>query len=265
MIATKDSFEPHSSEQLPKSKRVYIPGRLHPDVRVPMREIELTPTKSYTGAIEQNEPVRVYDCAGPWGDPEFKGNVEKGLPALRAKWIRARDDVEEHDGRPVQPIDDGYLSDKHRELGSARRQDETTFHLDQTALPKRKILRAKPGKVVTQFAYARASIITPEMEFIAIRENLRVAQASRLSADSSRIGDLSGDSVRNDLSKQHAGSASLHHSTTPSVFSRFPQRIPDEITPEFVRSEVAAGRAIIPANINHPEIDPMIIGRNFLV
>jgi phosphomethylpyrimidine synthase len=265
MIATKDSFEPHSSEQLPKSKRVYIPGRLHPDVRVPMREIELTPTKSYTGAIEQNEPVRVYDCAGPWGDPEFKGNVEKGLPALRAKWIRARDDVEEHDGRPVQPIDDGYLSDKHRELGSARRQDETTFHLDQTALPKRKILRAKPGKVVTQFAYARASIITPEMEFIAIRENLRVAQASRLSADSSRIGDLSGDSVRNDLSKQHAGSASLHHSTTPSVFSRFPQRIPDEITPEFVRSEVAAGRAIIPANINHPELEPMIIGRNFLV
>ena len=114
MIATKESFEPHSSTQLPDSKRVYVAGKIHPDVRVPMREIELTPTKSYTGAIEQNEPVRVYDCAGPWGDPSFKGNVEEGLPALRAKWIRARGDVVEHDGRPVQPIDDGYLSDKHR-------------------------------------------------------------------------------------------------------------------------------------------------------
>jgi len=265
MIATKDSFEPHSSEQLPRSKRVYVQGQLHPDVRVPMREIELTPTKSYTGAIDQNEPVRVYDCSGPWGEPEFKGTVEEGLPALRAKWIRARGDVEEHDGRPAQPIDDGYLSEQHRGLAQARRQDETSFHLDKTALPKRKILRAKPGKVVTQLAYARRGIITPEMEFIAIRENMREAQASRLSADSSRIGDLSGDIVRNDLDKQHAGSASLHHSTTPSVFSRFPQRIPREITPEFVRDEVAAGRAIIPNNINHPESEPMIIGRNFLV
>jgi phosphomethylpyrimidine synthase len=260
MIATKESFEPHSSEQLPGSKRVYVEGKLHPDVRVPMREIELMPTKSYTGAIEQNEPVRVYDCAGPWGDPSFKGNVEKGLPALRTKWIHARGDVEKHAGRPVQPIDDGYLSDKHRELGQARRQDETTFHLDQTALPKRKILRAKPGKVVTQLAYARAGIITPEMEFIAIRENMRVAQASRLSRDASR------GAASNDLDHQHPGSNQQADSPfTPSVFRRFPQRIPAEITPEFVRSEVAAGRAIIPANINHPELEPMIIGRNFLV
>jgi phosphomethylpyrimidine synthase len=259
MIATKDSFEPHSSEQLPKSKRVYIPGRLHPDVRVPMREIELTPTKSYTGAIEQNEPVRVYDCSGPWGDPGFKGTVEQGLPALRRDWILKRGDVEECEGRPVKPIDDGYLTE-------ARHQDETSFHLDKTALPKRKILRAKPGKVVTQLAYARAGIITPEMEFIALRENMKVGQASSLSPSSQpRLGDLSRDIVRNDLNKQHAGSSSLHHSTTPSVFTRFPQRIPSEITPEFVRSEVAAGRAIIPANINHPESEPMIIGRNFLV
>jgi len=262
MIATKESFEPHSSEQLPGSKRVYVEGKLHPDVRVPMREIELTPTKSYTGAIEQNEPVRVYDCAGPWGDPSFKGNVEKGLPALRAKWIRSRGDVEKHAGRPVQPIDDGYLSDKHRELGQARQQDETSFHLDQTALPKRKILRAKPGKVVTQLAYARAGIITPEMEFIAIRESMGRA----------KMADLAKDLVRNDLDKQHAGSAQLSLITnplitdySPSVFRRFPQRIPAEITPEFVRAEVAAGRAIIPANINHPELEPMIIGRNFLV
>jgi phosphomethylpyrimidine synthase len=261
MIVTKDSFEPHSSEQLPGSKRVYFAGQIHPDVRVPMREIELTPTTSYTGAIEQNEPVRVYDCSGPWGDPKFKGNVEKGLPALRAKWIRARGDVEEHDGRPVQPIADGYLSVKHRELGQARRQDETTFHLDRAVLPRRKILRAKPGKVVTQLAYARAGIITPEMEFIAIRENHRIGDW-RLA-----IGDLSRDNVRNDLHKQHAGSAQSIPSSpfVPSVFSRFTQGIPKEITPEFVRSEVASGRAIIPANINHPESEPMIIGRNFLV
>jgi phosphomethylpyrimidine synthase len=315
MIATKDSFEPargaqaprlsdgapravesspHSSEQLPRSKRVYVAGKIHPDVRVPMREIELTPTKvlsrgtkdegrgektaaldtrhSTLDTFEANEPVRVYDCSGPWGDPKFKGNVEEGLPALRAKWIRARGDVVEHNGRPVQPIDDGYLSDKHRELGQARHQDETSFHLDQTALPKRKILRAKSGKVVTQLAYARAGIITPEMEFIAIRENMRVGQASSLSPSSQpRLGDLSGDIVRNDLSKQHAGSSQISNlkseitDYTPSVFRRFPQRIPSEITPEFVRSEVAAGRAIIPANINHPELEPMIIGRNFLV
>jgi phosphomethylpyrimidine synthase len=285
MIATKESFEPargaqasrlsdgasravesspHSSEQLPGSKRVYVTGKIHPDVRVPMREIELTPTKvlsrgtkdegrgektaaldtrhSTLDTFEANEPVRVYDCAGPWGDPEFKGTVEEGLPALRRDWILKRGDVEECEAKSPQ----------------------STVHSPQSTIG-RKPLRAKPGKVVTQLAYARAGIITPEMEFIAIRENLRVAQASRLSADSSRIGDLSGDSVRNDLGKQHAGSSSLHHSTTPSVFSRFPQKIPSEITPEFVRSEVAAGRAIIPANINHPELEPMIIGRNFLV
>ncbi len=285
MIATKESFEPargaqasrlsdgasravesspHSSEQLPGSKRVYVTGKIHPDVRVPMREIELTPTKvlsrgtkdegrgektaaldtrhSTLDTFEANEPVRVYDCAGPWGDPEFKGTVEEGLPALRRDWILKRGDVEECEAKSPQ----------------------STVHSPQSTIG-RKPLRAKPGKVVTQLAYARAGIITPEMEFIAIRENLRVAQASRLSADSYRIGDLSGDSVRNDLGKQHAGFPSLHHSTTPSVFSRFPQKIPSEITPEFVRSEVAAGRAIIPANINHPELEPMIIGRNFLV
>jgi phosphomethylpyrimidine synthase len=288
MIATKDSFEParaaqprkhsglsgdatrvaefspHSSDQLPGSKRVYVAGKIHADVRVPMREIELTPTKSYTGAIEQNEPVRVYDCAGPWGEPEFKGTVEEGLPALRAQWIRARGDVEEHDGRPAQPIDDGYLSEQHRGLAQARRQDETSFHLDKTALPKRKILRAKSGRVVTQLAYARRGIITPEMEFIAIREQMKNEECRM------KIADLSKDNNRNDLDKQHAGSAQLSTlnpqlSTTPRVFARFPQRIPAQITPEFVRDEVAAGRAIIPNNINHPESEPMIIGRNFLV
>ncbi|MGA2241018.1 MAG: phosphomethylpyrimidine synthase ThiC [Verrucomicrobiota bacterium] len=270
MIATKDSFEPsilrsgsatedgHSSESRtagPKSKRVYVAGQIHPDIRVPMREIELTPTKSFNGQSEANEPVRVYDCAGPWGDPDFKGTVEQGLPALRRNWILKRGDVEECEGRPVKPIDDGYLTE-------AKHQDETSFHLDKTALPKRKILRAKPGKVVTQLAYARAGIITPEMEFIAIRE--------QMGNDKCRMtnGDLSRDIIRNDLNKQHAGSSDFgirHSDFAPSVFRKFPQRIQSEITPEFVRSEVASGRAIIPANINHPESEPMIIGRNFLV
>src|SRR5579859_6701049 len=105
MIATKDSFEPHSSEQLPKSTRVYVPGQIHASVRVPMREIELNPTKSFNGQTELNDPVRVYDCSGPWGDPQFTGTVEEGLPALRRDWILQRGDVEEYAGRVVQPID----------------------------------------------------------------------------------------------------------------------------------------------------------------
>jgi phosphomethylpyrimidine synthase len=268
MIATKDSFELHSSESRtagPKSKRVYVQGKLHPGVRVPMREIELTPTKSYTGAIEQNEPVRVYDCSGPWGEPEFKGTVEEGLPALRAKWIRARGDVEEHAGREVKPMDNGYLSGTHAEFAS---QAEKNRLVEFPGLKgqRRRPLRGSKGHPVTQLWYAKQGIITPEMEFIALRENLCVGQASSLSPSSQpRLGDLSRDNVRNDLSKQHAGSATLQNSTTPSVFTRFPQRIPAQITPEFVRDEVAAGRAIIPNNINHPESEPMIIGRNFLV
>jgi phosphomethylpyrimidine synthase len=256
MIAAKDSFEPHSSEQLPNSRRVYLPGQLHPDVRVPMREITLAPTKSYAGQLEANDPVHVYDCSGPWGDPAFAGSVEQGLPALRRGWILQRGDVQEYEGREVQPIDDGYLSERHRGLAQAKRQDETDFRLEGLTAPRRKPLRAKAGKVVTQLAYARAGIITPEMEFIAIRENLGRA----------KISEMSKDNLRNDLNKQHAGSSQLGQSPyTPSIFNRFPQRIPAQITPEFVRSEVAAGRAIIPNNINHPESEPMIIGRNFLV
>src|SRR5580693_6677831 len=104
MIATKDSFEPHSSEQLPNSKRVYLPGQIHADVQVPVREIQLTSTQSYTGAVEANKPVRVYDCSGPWGDPNFSGTSQEGLPALRDQWIRARGDVEQQEGREVKPM-----------------------------------------------------------------------------------------------------------------------------------------------------------------
>ena len=266
MIATKDSFEPHSSEQLPASKKVFVAGTIHPDIRVPMREIEVSPTKSYTGAVTPNDPVRVYDCSGPWGDPAFTGTSEQGLPALRREWILQRGDVEEHDGREVKPQDDGYLSGKHAEFAS---QTEKNRLVEFPGLKgqRRRPLRAKAGQVVTQLQYARAGIITPEMEFIAIRENLRGAHAPRVSGDAPHIADLSRDNVRNNLDKQHAGSAQsvASDSFVPSVFRKFPQRIPAQITPEFVRAEVAAGRAIIPNNINHPESEPMIIGRNFLV
>jgi phosphomethylpyrimidine synthase len=270
MIATKQSFEPHSSEQLPNSQRVYVAGEVHKDVRVPMREISLTPTKSFNGATEENAPVRVYDCSGPWGDPSFSGTVEEGLPALRAKWIRARGDVEEYSGREVEPQDNGYLSGKHAEYASKAEKNRLVEFPGLTG-NRRRPLRASQGHPVTQLWYARQGIITPEMEFIAIRENMGRA----------RITDMAKDIVRNELNKQHAGSHQLSRKAqdaarddltiqpfndlTPSVFHRFPQRIPAQITAEFVRSEVAAGRAIIPSNINHPEIEPMIIGRNFLV
>jgi phosphomethylpyrimidine synthase len=268
MIATKDAFAPESREPLPRSRRVYVSGQLHPDVHVPMREIDQAPTKGQNGRLEVNEPVRVYDPSGPWGDPDFTGTVEQGLPPLRRNWILARSDVEEYDGRPVQPMDDGYLSENHRGLARANRQDEPGYRLEGLTAPRRKPLRAAKGHPVTQLWYARQGIITPEMEFVAIRENMRLYNLK------TQMAELSKDRVRDDLRKQHAGSAQLsgsaeHRSAsseyTPSVFRRFPQRIPDEITPEFVRQEVAAGRAIIPCNINHPELEPMIIGRNFLV
>ena len=246
--------EKQSSEPLPNSSRVYISGSLHPSVRVPMREIALAPTKTFSGELEANEPVRVYDTSGPWGDPAFEGDVERGLPALRREWILHRNDVVEYDGRELKPQDNGYLSNSHAQIASEKRGGLSALSSPENA--KRRPLKAI-GHPVTQLWYARQGIITPEMEFIAIRENLR----------SARLADYSNDAVRNDLDKQHAGSTQSVASApfVPSVFRQFPQRIPAEITPEFVRSEVAAGRAIIPSNINHPELEPMIIGRNFLV
>src|SRR3984957_5344581 len=255
MIASKESFEPQSSQPLPNSRKVYVTGTLHTDVRVPMREIELTDTKSFNGQMEKNAPMRVYDCSGPWGDVDFKGDVTQGLPALREQWIRARGDTAEYEGREVKPMDNGYLSGKHEEYASQAEKNR----LVQFPGLKRKPLKASKGNPVSQLWYARQGIITPEMEFIAIRENQRIADCGL------RIADLGKDIKRNDLNKQHAGGAQGTNTYTPSIFSRFPQRIPKEIAPEFVRAEVAAGRAIIPANINHPELEPMIIGRNFLV
>jgi phosphomethylpyrimidine synthase len=250
----------HSVEKpLPNSKKSYVSGSLHKDILVPFREIALGPTKSFNGEIEVNEPVRVYDTSGPWGDPDFHRDVTQGLPPLRAKWIRERGDVEEIDGRKVQPIDDGYLSLAHAEHSAKRngsKKDELRSKklstLDsQPSTVARRPLKANSGKCVTQLYYARKGIITPEMEFIAIRENL-----------GGEIPGIAGappngsETARNDLQFRHSGSQPIAKRKT---------QIANPITPEFVRSEVARGRAIIPANINHPESEPMIIGRNFLV
>ena len=258
MISTKSAIEPQSTDALPASTRVYVQGTIHPEIRVPMREIELSPTKNFSGELEPNEPVRVYDCSGPWGDPDFEGDSSEGLPALRQNWIEKRGDVASYEGREVQPMDNGYLSGKHAEYASTSERNRLIEFPGLTG-NKRKPLRASAGHPVTQLWYARRGIITPEMEFIAIRENMGRAQQTKLA-------ELDKDLVRNELDKQHAGSGQRPGSPyTPSIFGRFPQRIPEQITAEFVRSEVAAGRAIIPANINHPELEPMIIGRNFLV
>src|SRR5205809_2518216 len=236
--------------QFPNSGKIYVAGKLHPDIRVPLREISLAPTKTMSGDIEANEPVRVYDTSGPWGDPSFRGDVEQGLPPLGAKWIRDRGDVETVAGRPVTPADDGWLSETHakdaqRRNGSSKSQAPSsrqlsTLNSQPSTAAQRRPLRARAGRCVTQLWYARQGIITPEMEFIAIRENGNAEVSGQKSE------------VRNDLGFAHLGES-------------FGANIPREITSEFVRGEVARGRAIIPANINHPESEPMIIGRNFLV
>jgi phosphomethylpyrimidine synthase len=266
MISEKEKSDPSAELPLPNSRKVYVSGKLHPDLRVPFREISLAPTKTMTGEIEVNEPVRVYDTSGPWGDADQQMDVMEGLPPLRTDWIRARGDVEEIEGRRVTPIDDGYLSETHAVSAAQKRPTEASpARTVQRPISKsesgnganghsglgvrrsafgvfRNVLRAKSGNAVTQLAYARRGLITPEMEFIAIRENSRAASSSHISDPASR----------NSLSHQHAGES-------------FGANIPSEITAEFVRAEVARGRAIIPANINHSESEPMIIGRNFLV
>jgi len=181
-------------QSFPASAKVYVQGS-RPDIQVPMREITLSPTSGRFGN-EENAPVRVYDTSGPYMDPHIQTDIKQGLAALRQHWILERDDVEAYDGRNVLPVDNGYKADDQR---------------SQTGLFKgqrRRPLRSKTGQPVTQMSYARRGIITPEMEFVALRE---------------------------------------------------------QVTPEFVRAEIASGRAILPVNINHPESEPMIIGRNFLV
>ena len=231
-IQTKDSS---IEEGLPNSSRVYVEGQ-QAGVRVPFREITQTLTRNFDGALIENPPVRVYDTSGPWGDPSVNCDVTEGLPALRREWILARADVEEYEGREQKPIDDGYLT--FDAANRARVKD--VGKLEDFPALSRAPLRAKPGACVTQLHYARQGIITPEMEFIAIRENL------------GRTNQLAQSDDRSSVFHQHKGAS-------------FGAAIPQFVTPEFVREEVARGRAIIPANINHPESEPMIIGRNFLV
>ena len=225
------------SLSLPNSRRVYVNGKLA-GVRVPFREITQTPSRNLDGTLVTNPPLRVYDTSGPWGDSDVQCDVSKGLPAPRTEWIRERGDVEEYEGREPQPIDDGYLT--FHAANRARIKD--VGKLEDFPALRRKVLRAKPDACVTQLHYARRGMITPEMEFIAIRENMGREAAWEVSSEAPRDSSL----------HQHRGQS-------------FGAAIPSYVTPEFVRDEVARGRAIIPANINHPESEPMIIGRNFLV
>jgi len=208
-------------EPLPASRKIYVEGP-RPDLRVPMREISQTDTPASFGA-EKNPPIVVYDTSGPYTDPATEIDIRRGLPALRAAWIAEREDTEE-------------LAAPTSEYGRARLADPALAGMRFDL--KRKPRRAKASTNVTQMHYARQGIVTPEMEFIAIRENL--------------LRDKLRASLPPIINVQHRGQS-------------FGAGIPEEITPEFVRSEVARGRAIIPNNINHPESEPMIIGRNFLV
>ncbi len=230
-----------SGKPLPHSRKVYIAGKRFDFVKAPVREIDLSPTKAHIdGSGEINEFVRVYDTSGPWGDTGAACDVREGLPTLRREWIENRGDVREYEGRNVRPEDNGYLTRGHEQYAS--RAEKKNRHDPFPGL-KRSVLRSS-GTPVTQLWYARQGIVTPEMEFVAIRENLGREEAFD--------GVENKNGARNILIQQHPGSS-------------FGAKIPAHITPEFVRDEVARGRAIIPANINHPELEPMIIGRNFLV
>ena len=193
--------------KFPRSQKVYLPGKLYPNIRVAMRKVEQVPSVSFEGEEKiatPNPEVYVYDTSGPFSDTEMNIDLKKGLPRMREEWIVSRGDVER-------------LPEITSEYGRMRRDDKSLDHLrfEHIALP----YRAKKGEAITQMAYAKKGIITPEMEYVAIRENMNCEELG----------------------------------------------IETHITPEFVRQEIAAGRAILPANINHPEAEPMIIGRNFLV
>ncbi|MET1115594.1 MAG: phosphomethylpyrimidine synthase ThiC [Comamonas sp.] len=209
-----------SRQPFPASRKSYLPGQLHVNLRVPVRDIALT----------NGEQVSVYDTSGPYTDPGVEIDIRRGLPALRAPWLDARGDTEWYVGRPRAALDDGSRSDEALRLKTLRAE---------AAGLQRQPRRAKSGANVTQMHYARRGIVTPEMEYVALRENGRREWMAAYQQDAARELRLAGNSL---------GAS-----------------IPALITPEFVRDEVARGRAIIPANINHPEIEPMAIGRNFKV
>lgn len=227
-MKTEKTPETITRAPFPNSKKIYVKGQIH-DISVAMREISLNDTKIHggLGASEPNEPVTVYDTSGPYTDPNIEIDVKKGLPALRAEWVRSRGDVEE-------------LETISSEYGRMRLADAKLDYL--RFAHNAKPLRAKAGQNVSQLHYAKKGIVTPEMEYIAIRENQRI---------DAHLQSLNGKAGA--LAHQHAGHS--FGANTPK----------SHITAEFVREEVAAGRAVIPSNINHPESEPMIIGRNFLV
>ena len=216
------TVDPEANQPFPNSRKIHVTGS-RADIRVPMREIELSDTAASFG-VEKNPPLTVYDTSGPYSDPEAAIDLRRGLPALRSPWIAERGDSEALDA----------FSSRYSRM---RLKDKKLEHLRFEHI--RTPLRAKAGANVSQMHYARKGIVTPEMEFIAIRENQRLEEA-RAQGLFERYGHA------------HKGES-------------FGAAIPDVVTPEFVRDEVARGRAIIPANINHPEMEPMIIGRNFLV
>jgi phosphomethylpyrimidine synthase len=225
------------TKPFPNSQKIHVETP-RAGMTVAMREVAQSPTRDFQGHITQNAPLRVYDTSGPYTDPTVKIDFRAGLQPIRAEWIEQRGDTETYAGREVQPRDNGYLTAGHAEFASQR---ETKGALQPFPGLKRAPRRAILDGNVTQMHYARKGIVTPEMEYIAVRETLgRSHQA--------------GTYAQTDLRHQHPGTgfgARLNNRTL--------------ITPEFVREEVACGRAIIPANVNHPESEPMIIGRNFRV
>ena len=230
------------TKPFPNSQKVHV-ETAHAGVHVAMREITQASTRDFQGQITQNPPLRVYDTSGPYTDPAAKIDFRTGLQPLRLRWIEQRGDTETYAGREVQPRDNGYLTAGHAEFASQR---ETKGQLQPFPGLKRAPRRSVDGGNVSQMHYARNGIVTSEMEYIAVRETLGRSCGGQHSG-SARV-------AQTDLRHQHPGvgfGARLNNRTI--------------ITPEFVREEVAAGRAIIPANVNHPESEPMIIGRNFRV
>lgn len=218
ILSNTATVDKKAVEAIPNSKKIYVSGS-RADIRVPMREISCSPTQTQRG-LEENTPITVYDTSGPYTDPDVSIDIRKGLAPLRENWISERNDTLELEG-------------PSSEYGVQRLNDPELQKLRYAEPPKPRV--AKSGKNVTQMHYAKNGIVTPEMEFIAIRENQRLSEYKDKT-----------------LLKRHTGMP-------------WQSTLPEEVTPEFVRDEVAAGRAIIPNNINHPESEPMIIGRNFLV
>jgi phosphomethylpyrimidine synthase len=265
MSATVQIERDQAETQLPKSRRIYINGR-QPGVRVPFREIDQSPTRNFKNELEENPPVRVYDTSGPYGDASVRSDAGEGLTPLRREWIAGRGDVEEYEGRSIRPIDDGYLTFDAANQARQKEKAKGLNRLEDFPALRRTPLRAKPGSCVTQMHYARRGIITPEMEFIAIRENL--GRFLECGGNDAALDSLEGRS--NVDPKRRQGRRTPNEAPRDSLLHQhngqaFGAAIPAYVTPEFVRDEVARGRAIIPANVNHPETEPMIIGRNFLV